>query len=193
MHKTRKYNRKLRNFFKFFFNILRFKTQNFWNTKKIFFVWLIVSFISLFLDWIISEKNQLLTSNAFNDITWLNAVLIIINILILIFILLSTNKKEKLKLSSNLYFKDHMIIAVSSSIIFVLSISSLYSIIWLKTFFSDISYGNWVILSISSSIIILISGLSMRNEDKKNKTIYLNDYEIDKSSKISDDNMKLPF
>ena len=95
-----------------FFDNFRFKSLNLNFSKQLTILWSIMWFISLFLPWIKDVEN-LISWNAFNSISWNIWFLLIIILLIPIFVTLSTNYKEKIKLYSDLSLKNHFMIITS--------------------------------------------------------------------------------
>lgn len=192
MYNSRVKNRKIKKLLLGIALLLKFKTTNFSRNKQLGLIWIIIWIISLFLDWVISP---LITINngAFNWVTWVNWIIIWLTLLFLTFILFSTNKKEKLKLTTSLSFKDSSVIVSLWFLIVILSLSSLYAINWLKVFSSEVFYGKWVIFSLISWILILISWIITKCEYDKDQKVFLNDSEDNTSKEASKDNMKLPF
>jgi len=191
MYNSRVKNRKIKKLAWNFANMMKFKTTNFSSAAKTTFVWVIVWMISLSINWI--SENQAINTWAFNKITWINALFILICLFLSAFIIFSTNKKERLKMFLNISFKDTPILKKLWWLIIILSVSSLYSIVWLSTFSSEIEYSSWIILSISSWIIIFYSWYITKKQELDNTRLYFQDTDDGSITKEKEDNMKLPF
>ena len=176
-----------------FFDNFRFKSLNLNFSKQLTILWSIMWFISLFLPWIKDVEN-LISWNAFNSISWNIWFLLIIILLIPIFVTLSTNYKEKIKLYSDLSLKNHYMIITSWFFVISFSIINLSFVNWLHTFFEHTSYWNWVILCMTSWFIILIWWILVRNKYYSNDSeIILNKLNNYREKNKEKDNMKLPF
>jgi len=182
-----KFKRKLNSHFE----NLKFKSINFSFSKQIIILWSIIWFISLFLPWIIDNNK---TWNSFNSLTWNIWFIIVIILVLSIFVTISNNYKEKIKLYSDLSIKNHFIIITSWLFILSFSIISLSFISWLNTFSWDMRYWNWIILCMTSSIIILIWWFLTRKEYYSNSSeIILDKLNNDRKKIKEKNNMKLPF
>jgi len=186
MNNTRKIKRILNDFL----NLIKFKSFNLTKSKQIIFIWIVLTYISLFSNWLLINNNK--SENIFNNITGFSWVIIFILISFLFFILFSRNYKEKIKKSLKLNLKDYNFFIYFSIIIWILWISILSNIIWLKRFQSDISYWNWTILLISASIIIFIWAILLKKETKEKNYICINEAEGETIDKKWEKNMKLP-
>ena len=192
MHNSRAKYRKIKNIFSGILNTIKFKIEAFSFSKIIILVWIIIWYCSLFMTHINSIEKDLI-SNIFNRITFISAIIIILLLSIILFLLFSYNKKEKIKKSANIIFRDYIIIIFISIILFLISINNLWVIIGLETFNSWISYWSWVIMIIISSIFIFIWWFLLKNEYYLTKNIYLNDSNEQKNQNIEKNNTKLPF
>lgn len=192
MYNSRVKSRKTKKILLSIASILKFKTSNFSRDKQLGLIWVIIWVISLFLNWIHSPLITV-NSGAFNWVTGVNWIIICLTLMFLIFVLFSTNKKEKFKLTTNISFKDSSLIVSLWLLIIILSLSSLYTINWLKIFSSEVFYWKWIIFSLISWILIIISWILTKWEYDKNQKIFLNDSEDNTSNEASKDNMKLPF
>ena len=171
----------------------KFKSLNLSLNKQIVILWSLIWYISLFMPWII-DNEKWLSWNSFNSLTWNIWFLLVIILSLPIFIILSTNYKEKIKLYSDLSIKNHFIIITSWIFILSFSIITLSFVNWLNTFFENTIYWKGVILSMTSWIILLISGLLIRREYySDNSEIILNNFNLNKEKIKEEDNMKLPF
>lgn len=192
MKNSRIKNRKIKRLIKNIFNYFKLRTINFNNSKKITLIWIITILVSLFLNWTKSTDDKLV----FNWLSWLNTftwIIICILTIFLFFILFSTNKKEKIKKSSNLMIKDYKLINIIWIIIFILVINNIYIIKSLNIFTNNINYWNWIIFTIIWSIFIIYSSFILKKENKKENNLYLNDSEDILAKENEKNNMKLPF
>ncbi len=188
MHNSRARLRKMKNLFSRILNTIKFKIEAFSFSKIIILVWVLIWYSSLFM----THINNLY-SNIFNKITFISSIIIIILLTIVLFLLFSYNKKEKIKKSANIIFRDYIIIIFISIILFIISINNLWVIIWLETFNSWVGYWSWVIMIIISSIFIFIWWFLLKNEYYLTKNIYLNDSPEQKIQETEKNNTKLPF
>ena len=135
--KNKKINNSYKNEISCFLKNVKFKSINLTFSKKLIFLWIFIWFISLFLPWII-DTEKMITWNSFYSLTWNIWFLLIIILLLPIFIIFSTNYKDKIKLYSDLSVKNHFIVITSWFIVISFSIISLSFINWLHTFFENI-------------------------------------------------------
>jgi hypothetical protein len=192
MYNSRIKTKKMQNFLKKVINNIKFKIESFSFAKIVILVWTLMWYISLFMKWINSE-NKHLTSNIFNSITYTSSIILIILLSIILFLLFSFNKKEKIKKTTSIIFRDYVIIVFISIIIFILSINNLGVIIWLQSFSSEISYWAWVVTLIISSIFIFLWALILKKEHYCPNNIYLNDSKEQIIENSEKNNIKLPF
>jgi len=192
MKNSRIKTRKIKNIFNKIINSIRFKVESFSFPKIIVLMWVLIGFSSLFMKWINSE-NDSFTSNAFNSVNYISAIIIIFLLLVILFLLFSFNKKEKIKKTTNIIFRDYVIIWFISIIIFILSVSNLWVLIWLNMFSSEVIYWPWVIILIISSFFLFIWWILLQNETSGPNNIYLNDSKENSKNKSIKDNTKLPF
>ena len=190
MHNSRTNIRKLKNTLNSFLNTIKFKIEAFSFSKIVILVWVVIWYISLFMNHISWDD---LYSNIFNKITFTSAIIIIIVLTVILFLLFSYNKKEKIKKSANVIFRDYIIIIFLSLILFTLEINNLWIILWLKTFNTNLTYWNWVVMLIVSSIFLFIWAILLKNEYHVWKNIYMNDSPEQKLEEIEKNNTKLPF
>ncbi len=195
-YKNRAKTRKLKKQLVWLFEIIKFKWINLSLAWKIILFWNIISIISLFSPWI-NSTNINIKENAFSNLTWKSGYIILILVLVNIFTILSVRKKEKLKSILNLYFKDNLLFLLTWLIIILLSYIALNFTNWLDVLSSQIFYGKWIILSFIWWITITIWWiLYKKEEEKNNRTIFLNDNIDDNPDKLNNEsknNMKLPF
>lgn len=171
----------------------KFKSTNLSISKQIVILWSLLWFISLFLPWI-KDIEKITSWNSFYSLTWNIGYLLIIILFMPIFVILSTNHKEKIKLYSDLSLKNHFIIITSWIFIISFSIITLSFVNWLHIFFESIIYWKWVILSLTSWFIILIWWFLIRKEYYFDSSeIILNKLNQNREIIKDVDNMKLPF
>jgi hypothetical protein len=178
---------------KHFIENFKFKSLNLSFSNQLIILWSILWFISLFLPWI-KDTDKWITWNAFYSLTWNIGFLLIIILTIPIFVTLSTNYKEKIKLYSDLSLKNHFMIMTSWFFVISFSIITLSFVNGLHTFLENTYYWNWVILCMTSWFIILIWWLIVRKEYYSNSSeIILNKLNQNREKTREKDNMKLPF
>lgn len=176
-----------------FINNLNFKSNNLTFSKQITILWCVLWYISLFMPWII-DNNLWKNWNSFYSLSWNIWYLLIIILTLPIFVIFSTNYKEKIKLYSDLSLKNHFIIITSGFFVLSFSIIILSFANGLQTFFENTTYWKWVILSMTWWIIILLWWLIIRKEYHNNSSeIILNKLNQDREETKEKDNMKLPF
>ncbi len=186
-------NFNIKNDIKCFLKNLKFKSINLTFSKQLVLSWSLIWFISLFLPWIQDNKNWDVW-NSFNSISWNIGYLLIILLFFTLFVSLSTNYKEKLKLYSDLSIKNHFIVITVWAFIISFSVILLSFANWLSLFFENISYWKWVILLMTSWIIILIWWFIIKKEYySEDSEIILNKFNKDREKNKIEDNMKLPF
>ena len=191
--KNKNLNNNYKNEITCFLKNIKFKSTNLTFSKKLIFLWIFIWFISLFLPWIV-DTEKMITWNSFYSLTWNIWFLLIIILLLPIFIIFSTNYKDKIKLYSDLSVKNHFIVITSWFIVISFSIISLSFINWLHTFFENIFYGKWVILCMTSWFIILFWWILLRKEYYSDSSeIILNKMNQNREKFKKEDNMKLPF
>ena len=160
-------NRKLKYKLHLILNRLWFNFFNLSLSQKISFVWIIISFISLFLNWFTIKYETILNYTAFSINAWYIWYIILIELIILLFLILSNSNKEKFKSKTNLVFHDHTIIIFFWLIIFLLTWAIFNSIKWFTLLFQDISIWNWIVFELVGSIFIIFSGILNYREKKQ--------------------------
>lgn len=184
-------NDKIKNILKIFKN-LKFKWVNLSFSKQLILIWAILWIVSLFMNWIKNNADKIYY-NSFDSLSWNIWFLIVPIMILVIFIILSTTYKEKIKLYWDFSFKNHFIVIFSWIFIISFCIIWLSFIFWLNTFSEWISYWNWIILAMTSWIIILIWWLFLRKEYYENNSeIILNKLNQNRENK-KENNMELPF
>ena len=194
MHtRNRNTKNKIKNELSKLINNLNFKSWNLTLSKQMVLVWCIFWYLSLFLPWIL-DKSKSISWNSFNSLTWNIWFLLMIILFLPIFVIFSTEYKEKLKLYSDITLKNHFIIITSWFFVISFSFISLSFVNGLNTFFESTTYWKWVILSLTSWFIILIWWLVIRKEYYNNSSeIILNKLNQNREEAKEKDNMKLPF
>ncbi len=191
MYNTRVKNRKIKRFLQKIFSITKFKTMNFSIYQKIILLSIILWAISLFLPWIIikqDEKTSLLLG--FNNITLFSNILISLIYIFLLYLLFSFKWKENIKILSWIQIKNPFFITLWNILIILFSVNSIFTINWLKIFYSNISYWNWIILLLISWIIGLLASLKLT--EPKNEKIIISENNNKNSNVDNNKNMKLP-
>ncbi len=140
-----------------------------------------------------SNNSSSVIQNTLNNITFFNAIITSILLFIILFLLFSYSKKEKIKKITSIIFRDYILIIFISIIIFILSINNLGIIIWFKSFSSEILYVNWITMSIISSIFLFVWAILLKNDYQWSNNVYLNDSTENKIISSKKDNTQLPF
>ncbi|MCK9272382.1 hypothetical protein M0P65_02435 [Candidatus Gracilibacteria bacterium] len=160
-------NRKLKYKIHLILNRMGFNFFNLSLSQKITFVGIIISFISLFLNWFTIKYDRVLNYTAFSINAGYVGWIIFAELLILLFLILSNSNKEKFKSKTNLVFHDHTIIIFFGLIIFLLTGAIFNSIKGFTLLFQDISIGNGIIFELVGSIFIIFSGILNYREKKQ--------------------------
>lgn len=172
---------------------IKFKYLNLPVKNQIVVFWSLLWIISLFIPWVIDKDNNI-TWSSFNTISWNIWYLLLIIFIIPILLTLSNSYRDKLKLYTDLNFKNHFIIINSWLITISFSIIALSFAIWLSTLWQNIVYWNWPILSMTAWLLILIAWLLIRKDFKKtNSEIILEQLSQNREKIKEKNNMELPF
>lgn len=190
---SKKNKNKIKNEIKCLLNNIKFKSINLTLSKQIIIIWIIITLISLFFPWVIDTNKNILW-NSFASLSWNIGYILLLILFFSLFIIFSTNYKDKLKLYSNISVKNHFFIITSAFIIISFNIVAVSFINWLNTFFESLTYWNWVILSMTWWFIMLIWWFLLRKEYYSNSSeIILNKLNQNREQIKKEDNMKLPF
>lgn len=172
---------------------IKFKYTNLPLNNQILAFSSILWIISLFIPWVINKETNM-TWNSFNTISWNIGYLLFIVYLIPLLVVFSNSYKEKIKLYTDLNFKNHYIIINSWIIAICFSIISLSFASWLSTIGQNIVYWNWPILSMTWWTIVLICWIIISKEFKKTTSEIILEQLNQNREKIKDkNNMELPF
>lgn len=176
------------------FNVLKFSNFNLDFQSKIIIVWSISTLISLFLPWW-TKIGENISWNSFSLMWWNIWFISLLLIFIIIFVMTTNDIKEKINLASNLSFKKYLVAILWWLFMILIWIIYISLIFWLTTFFENIEIWNWIILYISSWILIFIWWILKRsNFIKKEYESFINEPTYNNEDvKNSDSNMKLPF
>ena len=189
----KKNKNKIKNEIKCLLNNIKFKSINLTLSKQIIIIWIIITLISLFFPWVIDTNKNILW-NSFASLSWNIGYILLLILFFSLFIIFSTNYKDKLKLYSNISVKNHFFIITSAFIIISFNIVAVSFINWLNTFFESLTYWNWVILSMTWWFIMLIWWFLLRKEYYSDSSeIILNKLNQNREQMKKEDNMKLPF
>jgi hypothetical protein len=171
---------------------LKFKLNNLTIPNQIVILFCIVWIVSLFMPWVIDKEN-LISWNAFNSISWNIGYIMIIIYAIMLFLIISSIHKEKIKLYTDLSFKNHLIIiwwGFAEVCFWIIMVSFIN---WLSAVWQNIVHWNWLILSMSIWIWICIIWIFIRNEYKKISSEIILEHLSQNREKIKEqDNMSLP-
>lgn len=174
-------------------HILQFQWVYLPISAKIILVWNIILLISLFQTWVI-DTSENITWNSFSSISGNIWYIFILWILTIFFVILSTNKQQKIKHYANISFKNHSLIgAIGIFSIFSIAISiSFIHGFW--NIYQNLSYANGWIFALTWGIIITIWAYIMRMENKKlNIDTFISHSGEIKEKVSSKNNMTLPF
>jgi hypothetical protein len=174
------------------FKNLRFKLNNLTITNQIIIFLCIIWIVSLFMSWVEDKENHI-SRNAFNSISWNIGYLMVIIYIILLFLMISSGYKEKIKLYTDLNFKNHFIVIFSwlASICFWIIMIS--SVNWLSVIWKDIVHWNWLILSMAIWILICIFWVLIRKDYQKNSSeVILQQLSENRGKTKEKENMSLP-
>lgn len=200
-------NRKLKYKIQLLLNRLSFNFLNLSWSQKIILIWIIISLVSLFLNWFTINYENITQYNAFKINAWYIWYIIIILLAILAFLILSNTNKEKFKSKTNLIFHDHTITIFFWIIIFLLTLAIFNSIRWFTLSFQYITIWNWIIFEMIWSIFIIFWGILIYREKKSelmnkiyiensqlNSNLDLEEYKniLDSKPNIDKKNMSLP-
>lgn len=174
--------------------LFQFKSENLSFSGKIVLFWSIVMLASLFFPWVVDTGESSLQWNAFTSLVWNLGFPLLFLFFVIIFLLFSQTKKERLKLHTNISFQNYAILLNIGLFVVLSGIISLSFINGLKTFEDTLIYGNGIILSICSGIILCYGSILLRKEYKNSniETFISDTWEL-KERIIPKNNMKLPF
>ena len=149
---------------------------------------------SLFFPWVIDTGESGLEWTSFTTLVWNLGFPLLFLFFVIIFLLFSQTKKERLKLHTNISFQSYAILLNIGLFVVLSGIISLSFINGLKTFEDTLIYGNWIILSICSGIMLCYGSILLRKEYKNSniETFVSDTWEL-KERIIPKNNMKLPF
>ncbi|MDD2515593.1 MAG: hypothetical protein PHF46_01985 [Candidatus Gracilibacteria bacterium] len=200
MENTKK-ARRLKHKINLWIDRLSFNFINLGAYKKISLIGVLISFISLFLNWF-NLTNEKISGNSFSLNSGYVGFVIILFLFVCSFMLLSNNSKEKIKTKMSIFFSDYAIITFSGIVIFFLTIVIFNSLRGMIKFTQGIEIGNAIIFEIIGSIFMIAGGIFSYKENKKEilNRLYIEnnksmeDFEEYKDilNKTSDKNMKLP-
>ncbi len=174
-------------------HILQFQWIYLPISAKIILIWNIILFISLFQTWVIDAAEKI-NWNSFSSISWNIWYIFILWILTIFFVILSTNKQQKIKHYTNISFKNHSLIgAIGIFSIFSIAISISF-IHGFANIYQNLTYWNGGIFALTGWIIVTIWAYIMRleNKNKNIDTFISQNWEI-KEKISSKNNMTLPF
>lgn len=174
--------------------LFQFKSENLSFAGKIVLFGSIVMLASLFFPWVVDTGESSLQWNAFTTLVWNLGFPLLFLFFVIIFLLFSQTKKERLKLHTNISFQNYAILLNIGLFVVLSGIISLSFINGLKTFEDTLIYGNGIILSICSGIILCYGSILLRKEYKNSniETFISDTWEL-KERIIPKNNMKLPF
>lgn len=177
-------------------SILKFKVSIFTIPNQLIIIWAIIAWTSLFFPWIQSAGIQnSFVDNSFSFRLWYIWYILLFLVLIIFLLPFSNNKKEKIKTNLSISFRDHNLIILSSTLVFLMSYVSLNFVKWLSIYSKSISYWEWIILCFIWGIFSFAWWLMLYREYKKDiEMLFLeNNWDIIRDYVDDDKNMRLPF
>jgi hypothetical protein len=171
---------------------LWFKLSNLTILNQIIISLCIGWIISLFMPWIIDKENSI-SWNAFNSISWNIGYVMMVIYLVLLFLMISSTNKEKIKLYADFNFKNHLIIIGSGFVEMCFWIIMVSFVNWLSAVWQNIVHWNWLILFMAIWVWICVLWIFIRNDYKKvNSEIILEQLNQNREKIKEKDNMSLP-
>ena len=177
------------------FNLFTFRSLQITSGEKVIVSWAILVLLSLFIPWV-SSLEWSIQVNSFSNLVWRPGIMLFIMCLLLLGMIFSKQKKEKIKMIWNLHFRNYLLWIVGWLFIFISALSSLSYIWWLQTFSSDIIYGQWPVISLVGWIIVFFWAFMLKKEENSGiENIFTEEKNENKNktNKKQKDNMKLPF
>lgn len=167
---------------------LSFNFLNLSKSQKVVFLWIVTTFVSLFLNWFTIKYDKEIKNWSFSINCWYLWYVTIIILGICLFIILSNKNKELIKTKTAVIFHDHTIIIFSSITIILLNFVVFNSIRWFTTFYTNVKLGNWLSFSFIWAILILIGGIFNYREQKQEvlNKVYIENKNLELSSNLDD-------
>ena len=188
-------NRKYKNISKWILNIIKKIKFKYFSLSLPDQAVMLLSFLwifTLFMPWVIDKENSL-KWNSFTLMSWNIWYIMIFMYLLILFIVVSSSYKEKIKLYTDINFKNHFIIIwtwLSSIFFWIICISFIN---WLAAIWQNITNWRWIILSMVIWIFIMIFWFINRSNYKKtNSEIILEQLNQNREKNKEKDNMTLP-
>ncbi|MCP4523543.1 MAG: hypothetical protein GY828_04965 [Candidatus Gracilibacteria bacterium] len=175
------------------FQLFQFRSVYLPFSAKVVLLGNILLSYSLFQNWVL-DKVQGHTWNSFSSISGNIGYPFLLGTLCIYFFLLSNNKKNNLKLHSNISFLNHSSIGIIGIFVTSLSIISLSFIHGYQTLSQDIISGKGGLLSLTSGLVIILGSYLMRSDYKKhNIEIFISESGELKEKFSNKNNTTLPF
>lgn len=173
--------------------MLKFKWFHLTWWWKISVIWIIILWISLFSSWI-DFSNTEFSGNPFSKTSGHIGFTLLCIIIFILFLIFSFHKKEKIKLWTDLNFRDYNAIIVCWVLSIILVTHSMIFITGFQTLSSEISIWKWPTIAIIWWIFITIWGILLKRETKNsNKSLIIDDIHYKETTESRQENMKLPF
>lgn len=174
------------------FKNLRFKLNNLTIPNQIVIFLCIVWIASLFMSWVKDTENSI-SRNAFYSISWNIGYLMVIIYAILLFLMISSAYKEKIKLYTDLNFKNHFIVISSGLASVCFGIIMISFVNWLSRVGQNIEHWSWLILSMAVWILICIVWVQIKKDYQKNSSeVILQQLSENREKTKEKENMTLP-
>lgn len=192
-YKLRAKNRRIKRLVLQWFQLIKFKSFHLSLWWKISAVWAFITLFSLINNWIYAPELEI-KSNAF----WANAwgvwyTLLMISFISL-FLIFSFHKKQKIKLWTDLNFRDYNALIIGGVMSVLLSVHVFMFISWYQSFSSSITHGNGPIIALIGWILSIFWWIILKKESKnQNQILSINDIWYDEKEQEIKENMKLPF
>lgn len=192
-YKSRAKNRKIKRYILQSFQLMKFKWIHLSLWGKLSSTGAIVLALSCLATWVTSTDGTL-SWNAFSALAgrvWITFILISLGVLFLIF---SINKKEKIKLGTDLNFRDYNAIIMSWILTIILAIHAYIFVWWFQSFSSTVKIGNGAIFALIWWLFLMSWWFVLKKEiHLHNKWLIFTDAEGKTETEIMDENMRLPF
>lgn len=188
----KKWNNNLIKKFSKFLKKIGFNIFNLDIAKWLTAIWCIIWIFSLFLPWFYEWKD--LSWNSFSIITWNIGYINIIFFIIILFLIFWDNYKEKMKLYSEIDFRNYIFILFVWFFIVLTWVIEVRFSAWIEYFWKEIKHWSGLILSVVAGIFIITWGfLTRKNFQKNSYEIILDKLKKWRKNEKEKENMSFPF
>lgn len=162
-------------------------------SSKITLVGNCIVIFSLFQSWII-DNVQDVSWSSFSSISWNIGYILLLTCLTIFFVILSTNKKQKLKHYTSISFRNHTIIGSIGIFTILTVIMSISFIHGFSNIYQNLMYWNWGIIALTWGFVMTFWAYLIRKENKKmNIDTFISHHWELKEKVDNKNNMTLPF